>query len=77
MVHTRAIEEVALNIPEGSAGRGSGRGQAPHDNTSSPPSHLPISLEQLLTTQNKLMSLLIQNEARRGQVAPRTPDNRT
>jgi hypothetical protein len=67
MVHTRAIEDAALDIPEGSTSRGRGRGQAPRDNAlPSPPPRPSVSLEQLLETQNKLMTLLMQNEARCG-----------
>jgi hypothetical protein len=59
------------NIPEGSAGRGRGRGQAPHGNPPPPPlSHTPVSIEQLLATQNKLMSILMQNEACHGIECP-------
>jgi hypothetical protein len=64
MVHTRAAEDVALDIPEGSVSRGHRRGQAPHDNAlPSPPPRPSVSLEQLLATQNELMTLLMQNEA--------------
>jgi hypothetical protein len=48
IVHTRAIEEAALNIPEESAGCGCGK--APCGNAPPPPPCPPISLEQLLTT---------------------------
>jgi hypothetical protein len=59
MVHTRATEEAALDILEGSAGHGHGRGQALLGN---PPRPL-VSIEQLLATQNDFMSMLVQNEA--------------
>jgi hypothetical protein len=50
MVHTRATEQVVLDIPEGSARRG--RGQAPCANAPPPPpSCSPDSLEQLLAMQ--------------------------
>jgi hypothetical protein len=62
MVHTRMSEELSLNIPEGSAGRG--RGQVPHGNAPPPPPHLPVSLEQLLATQNDLMRRLVENDER-------------
>jgi hypothetical protein len=54
MVRTRTTDDDMLDIPEGSAPRGRGRGQPSRGN-----------LEQLLATQNELMTLLIQNEARR------------
>jgi hypothetical protein len=66
MVCTRATKEVALDNPKGSIGRGRGHGQAPCKNAPPPPLHPPVSLEQLLTKQNELMSLLVQNEAHRG-----------
>jgi hypothetical protein len=49
-VRTRAAKDATLDIPEGSAGRGHGREQAPHDNAPPPPRRPPVSLEQLLTT---------------------------
>jgi hypothetical protein len=73
MVHTRATEDDVLDIPEGSAQRGRGRGQPSHGNAPPPPLHPPVSLEQLLATQNELMTLLIQNEARRGAERPKHP----
>jgi hypothetical protein len=66
MVRTRATEDDMLDIPEGSAPRGRGRGQPSRGNAPLPPPHPPVSLEQLLVTQNEVMTLLIQNEARRG-----------
>jgi hypothetical protein len=66
MVHTRATDDDTLDIPEKSALCGRGRGQPPHGNAPLPPPRPPISLEQLLATQNELMTLLIQNEACRG-----------
>jgi hypothetical protein len=60
MVHIRTSEDAIL-IPEGSIGRG--RGQVPHGGASPPP---PVSLEQLLATQNDLMSRLIENHERHG-----------
>jgi hypothetical protein len=44
------------------------RGNAPL-----PPPHPPVSLEQLLATQNELMTLLIQNEAHHGPERPQHP----
>jgi hypothetical protein len=59
MVRTRTSEDPILDIPEGSVGHGCGqvpRGTAP------PPSRLPVSLEQLLATQNDLMRRLVEND---------------
>jgi hypothetical protein len=71
MVHTRAAKDVALDIPEGSISRGRRRGQAPRDNAlPSPPLCPSVSLKQLLATQNELMTLLMQNEARCGVGQP-------
>jgi hypothetical protein len=66
IVQTRAIEDATLDIPEGSVGHGRGRGQAPHVNPPPPPLHAPVSIEDLLATQNKLMRVLVQNEAHLG-----------
>jgi uncharacterized coiled-coil protein SlyX len=61
MVCMSATEENVLHIPEGSTRRG--RGQAPRVNAPPPPpSHPPVSLEQLLATQNDLMRLLMENK---------------
>jgi hypothetical protein len=70
MVRTRATDDDMLDIPEGLTPRGRGRGQPSRGNAPPPPPHLPVSLEQLLATQNELMTLLIQNEARRGAERP-------
>jgi hypothetical protein len=70
MVRTRATEDAAFDIPEGSVGRGHGRGKAPRDNPPPPPPRAPISIEELLATQNKLMRVLVQNEAHRGVELP-------
>jgi hypothetical protein len=64
MVHTRTFEELSLNNPEGSAGRG--RGQVPRGGAPPPPPHPSISLEQLLATQNDLMRRLVENDECRG-----------
>jgi hypothetical protein len=61
MVHTKTFEELNLDSPEGAARHG--RGQAPHDGAPHPP---PVSLEQLLDTQNDLMRRLIENDEHRG-----------
>jgi hypothetical protein len=73
MVRTRDIDDDMLDIPEGSTPHGRGRGQPSRGNAPSPPLHRPVSLEQLLATQNELMTLLIQNEARRGAERPLHP----
>jgi hypothetical protein len=73
MVHTRTTDDDMLDIPEGSAPRGRGHGQPSRGNAPPPPPHPPVSLEQLLATQNELMTLLIQNEARRGAERPQHP----
>jgi hypothetical protein len=70
MVRTRATEDAALDILEGSAGRGHGHGLAPHAKTPPPPPGAPVSIEELLATQNKLMRVLVQNEAHRGAGHP-------
>jgi hypothetical protein len=64
MVCTRIFEDPILNIPEGSGGHG--RGQVPHVNAPPPPPHPPVSLEQVLATQNDLMRKMVENEERRG-----------
>jgi hypothetical protein len=61
MVHTRTSEDSILDILEGSVGHG--RGHVPHGGAPPPP---PVSLEQLLATQNELMRRLIVNDAHRG-----------
>jgi hypothetical protein len=64
MVHTRDIEDAEIDIPEGSAGHGHGRGQASRGNSPTPPPPCPpVSIEQLLATQNELMSMLVHIEA--------------
>jgi hypothetical protein len=62
MVHTRTFEELSLDGPEGSAGRG--RGQVPCGGAPPPPPRPLVSLEQLLATQNDLMRRLIENDER-------------
>jgi hypothetical protein len=60
MVHTRTSEDLVLNIPEGSVRRG--HGHVPRGGAPPPPPHPPVSLEQLLATQNDLMSRLVKND---------------
>jgi hypothetical protein len=64
MVRTRANGDDVLDVPEGSTTHR--RGQPSHGNAPPPPPRPPASLEQLLATQNEFMTLLIQNETRRG-----------
>jgi hypothetical protein len=59
MVCTRATDDDVLDIPKESAPRGRGRGQPPRGNALPPPPRPPVNLEQLLATQNELMTLLI------------------
>jgi hypothetical protein len=60
MVRTRTSKDSILDIPKGPVGRG--RGQVPCGGAPPPP---PISLEQLLATQNELMRRLIENDEHR------------
>jgi hypothetical protein len=64
MVHTRISKELSLNIPKGSSG--CGRSQVPRGGAPPPPPRLPISLEQLLSTQNDLMRRLVEKDEHRG-----------
>jgi hypothetical protein len=64
MVRTRTSEDSILNILEGSVGRG--HGQVPCGGAPPPPPHPPISLEQLLATQNDLMRRLVENDELHG-----------
>jgi hypothetical protein len=68
MVRTRSTEDAMFDIPEGSAGRGRGHGQVPPANPlpPPPPPQAPVSIEDLLATQNELMRVLVHNEANRG-----------
>jgi hypothetical protein len=59
MVRARATEDAVLDVLEGSAGRGRGRGQALHANPLAPPPHAPVRIEELLATQNELMRVLV------------------
>jgi hypothetical protein len=64
MMRTRTFEELSRNSPEGSAGHG--RGQVPRGGAPPPPPRPPVSLEQLLATQNDLMRRLIENDEHHG-----------
>jgi hypothetical protein len=59
MVCMRTTDDDVLDIPEGSALLGRGHGQPSRGNAPPPPPHPLVSLEQLLATQNELMTLLI------------------
>jgi hypothetical protein len=61
MVRTRTSQDAILDIPEGSVGRR--RGQVPRGGAPPPP---PVSLEQLIATQNDLMRRLIEIDERHG-----------
>jgi hypothetical protein len=61
IVHTRTFEDPILNIPNKSVG--CGRGHVPRG-SAAPRS--PVSLEQLLATQNDLMRRLVKNDERHG-----------
>jgi hypothetical protein len=63
-VRTRTFDDPILDIPEGSIGHG--HGQVPRDGAPLPPPRPPVSLEQLLATQNDLMRRLVENDERRG-----------
>jgi hypothetical protein len=68
MVCTRMIEELHCDIPKRSGARG--RGQVPQGNAPPQPPHPPVSLVQLLATQNELMMRMVVNEERRGAERP-------
>jgi hypothetical protein len=70
MVHTRANGDDVLDVLEGYAAHGRGHGQPYRGNAPPPPPRPPVSLEQLLATQNELMTLLIQNETCHGAEQP-------
>jgi hypothetical protein len=70
MVRTRANGDDVLNYPKGSAAHGRGRGYPSCGNAPPPPPRPSVSLEQLLATQNELMTLVIQNETRHGVEQP-------
>jgi hypothetical protein len=73
MVRTRATDDDVLDIPKGFTPCGRGHGRPSRGNAAPPPSHSPVSLEQLLAMSNELMILLIQNEARRRVERPDHP----
>jgi hypothetical protein len=61
MVRTRTFKELNHDSPEGSLRRG--LEQVPRGGAPPPP---PVSLEQLLATQNDLMRRLVKNDERHG-----------
>jgi hypothetical protein len=73
-VCTRSTEEHVLDIPEPSAGRGQVP-RAPLHGKAPPPQPLYplVSLEQLLATQNELIRMLMENDARSGAGHPKHP----
>jgi hypothetical protein len=73
MVCMRTTNDDVFDIAEGSAPHGRGCGQPSRGNAPLPPPHPLVNLEQLLPIQNELMTLLIQNEARRGAECPQHP----
>jgi hypothetical protein len=64
MVRTMIVKELNLDRPEGSVGLG--RGQIPRGDAPPLPPPPPVSLEQLLATQNDLMRRLVENDEHRG-----------
>jgi hypothetical protein len=58
--YLRTFEDPILDIPEGSTRLG--RGHVPHGSAPAPPPRPPISLEQLLATQNDMMRRLVEND---------------
>jgi hypothetical protein len=58
MVRIRSSEDPILDIPKGSIRHG--RGQVPCGGAPPPPPRPPVSLEQLLATQNDLMMGLVE-----------------
>jgi hypothetical protein len=64
MVHIGTSKDYILDIPEGSVG--CGHGQVPCGGAPPPTPRPPVSLEQLLATQNDLMRRLVENDERRG-----------
>jgi hypothetical protein len=77
MMLTRANGDDVLDVPEGSATHGRGRGQFSHGNAPPPPPRPPVSLEQLLATQIELMTLSFRTRHVVGQSRHNTPDART
>jgi hypothetical protein len=59
-----AYKDPILDISKGFVGRGHGQVQC--SNAPPPPPHPPVSLEQLLATQNNLMRRLVENDEHRG-----------
>jgi hypothetical protein len=64
MVCTRTSKDPILDNPKGSVRRG--RDQVPRGGVPPLPPRPPVSLEQLLATQNDLMRRLVENDEHRG-----------
>jgi hypothetical protein len=64
MMHTMTSVDSILDIPKGSVRRG--HGQVPRGGAPPSPPQPPVSLEQLLATQNDLMRRLVENDEHRG-----------
>jgi hypothetical protein len=64
MVRTRTSDDSILDIPEGTVR--CGHDQVPRGGAPPPPPRPPVSLEQLMATQNDLMRRLVENDERRG-----------
>jgi hypothetical protein len=69
-VQTRVTKDAALDILEGSTGHMRDHRKAPHTNPLPPLPHAPISIKDLLATENELMRVLMQNDAHRGADRP-------
>jgi hypothetical protein len=67
MVRPRAVEDATYDIPEGFVDHGCARGQVPHANPPPPPPQAPVSIDDLLSTQNELMRVLVRTEANHGE----------
>jgi hypothetical protein len=63
-VHTSTSKDSIIDIPEGSVG--CGRGQVLGGGAPPPPPTSPVSLEQVLATQNDLMRRLVENDEDHG-----------
>jgi hypothetical protein len=75
MVRTQSVDELACDIPEGSVGHE--RGQAPCGNEPPPLASPPVSIEQMLATQNNLKTMqndlmrrMVENDERHGSGHP-------
>jgi hypothetical protein len=74
MVRTHFVEDHLLDIPETSVGRGQALHASLHGPVPPPRPPCPlVILEPLLATQNELMKMLVENDARRGAGRPQHP----